>query len=98
MATSVPSLFRVTGSHFVSHTNDRGVCFVHKWDRQDGEDSAERSDNLGGISFTLQIKSRLRTDEYIFIPDCLHNETEASAKLESVTAIWRSLTLRKRDQ
>ena len=57
MTTSALSLFRVTGSHFVSHTSDWGVCFVHEWNRQDGEDSAERSDNLDRVSFVLQIKT-----------------------------------------
>ena len=32
VATSVQSLFRVTRSLIVSHTNDRGIRFIHEWD------------------------------------------------------------------
>ena len=40
----------------------------------------------------------LRTDEYIFVSDGLHNETEMTVKFERTTAILRSLTLQQLDQ
>ena len=57
MAMSVPSLFRVAGSYLVSHTKDWGVCFIHERNRQGGEDSAERGDDLNGVSFVSEMKT-----------------------------------------
>ena len=57
VATSIQSLFRIARSLIVSHANDRGIRLIHEWDRQDGKDSAERGDNLSGVSFISQMKA-----------------------------------------